>query len=55
MVGAGLFLRSLVNLSSVDPGFNRENVLRLQIDSYATGFKGEDPRLRDIFQQIESA
>ncbi len=54
MVGAGLFLRSLVNLSGVNPGFNRENVLRLQIDSVATGLKAEDPRLRDIFQQIES-
>jgi predicted permease len=54
MVGAGLFLRSLVNLSSLDPGFNRENVLRLQIDSTALGFKDDDPRLRDIFQQIES-
>ncbi len=54
MVGAGLFLRSLVNLSSIDPGFNRENVLRLQIDSTALSFKKDDPRLRDIFQQIES-
>jgi predicted permease len=54
MVGAGLFLRSLVNLSRIDPGFNRENVLRLQIDSDATGLKAEDPRLRDTFQQIES-
>ncbi len=33
MVGAGLFLRSLVNLNKIDPGFNRENVLRLNIDT----------------------
>jgi predicted permease len=54
MVGAGLFLRSLVKLSSMDPGFNRENVLRLQIDSTALGLKKGDPRLQSVFQQIES-
>src|SRR5579859_2009776 len=54
MVGAGLFLRSLVNLNQVDPGFNRENVLRLDLDTEPTGLKGEDPRLNPLFQQIES-
>ena len=52
MVGAGVFLRSLVNLDNVDPGFNRENVLRLQIDSDSTGYK--DERLNALFQGIES-
>ena len=52
MVGAGVFLRSLVNLDHVDPGFNRENVLRLQIDSDSTGYKEE--RLNALFQEIES-
>ena len=33
LVGAGLFLRSLVNLNRVDPGFNRENVLCLHLDA----------------------
>jgi len=54
MVGAGLFLHSLVNLNKVDPGFNRENVLRLDLDTEPTGLKGEDPRLNPLFQQIES-
>ena len=53
MVGAGLFLRSLVNLNKIDPGFNRENVLRLNIDTEPTGFKGEEPALKAIYQQIE--
>jgi len=53
MVGAGLFLRSLVNLNKIDPGFNRENVLRLNIDTEPTGYKGEDPALKSIYQQIE--
>jgi predicted permease len=54
MVGAGLFLRSLVNLSHIDPGFNRENVLRLQVETDVTGYKGDDPRLNALYQQIES-
>ncbi len=53
MVGAGLFLRSLVNLNKIDPGFNRENVLRLNIDTEPTGFKDGEPALRALYQQIE--
>jgi predicted permease len=53
MVGACLFLRTLVNLSNVDPGFNKQNVLRLNIDSDITGYKGDDPRLNAIFREIE--
>ncbi len=54
MVGAGLFLRTLANLNDIDPGFNRENVLRLSIDSGFMGLKGDDPRLNEMFRQIES-
>jgi predicted permease len=53
MMAACLFLRSLVNLSRVDLGFNKENVLRLDIDYTSTGYKNEDPRLRAMYQQIE--
>ena len=53
MVGACLFLRTLVNLNRVDTGFNKENVLRLDIDSAVTGYKEEDPRLKVLFKQIE--
>jgi len=53
MVGACLFLRTLVNLSKVDAGFNKQNVLRLDIDSDITGYKGDDPRLKAMFRQIE--
>jgi predicted permease len=53
MVGAGLFLRSLANLNRIDPGFNRENVLRLNIDTVPTGLKDGDPALKPIYQQIE--
>jgi len=54
MVGAGLFIRTLVNLNNIDPGFNRQGVLRLNIDSQSTGMKDSDPRLTAMFRQIES-
>ena len=54
MVGAGLFLRTLANLNSIDPGFNRQGVLRLNIDSQSTGMKDNDPRLTAMFQEIET-
>jgi len=53
MVGACLFLRTLVNLSKVDVGFNKQNVLRLNIDSDITGYKDDDPRRNVMFRQIE--
>ena len=52
-VAAVLFVRSLVNLTHIDPGFNRNGVLRLDIDSNVTGLKGDDPRLMAIFREIE--
>jgi predicted permease len=55
MVGAILFVRSLVNLNNVDTGFNREGVLRLEIDSNVTGLKSADPRMIAMFQQIEQS
>jgi len=54
MVGAGLFIRTLVNLNGIEPGFNRQGVLRLNIDSQSTGMKDNDPRLTAMFQEIES-
>lgn len=53
MVGACLFLRTLVNLSNVDPGFNKQSVLRLDIDSDILGYKDDDPRRNAIFRAIE--
>jgi predicted permease len=53
LVGAGLFLRSLANLNNVDTGFNKDNVLRLQIDASSIGYKADEPRLKTLYQQIE--
>ena len=52
LIGAGLFLRSLVNLAGVDAGFNKENVLLFAIDPVDVGYK-EDTRLVNLYQQIE--
>jgi predicted permease len=40
LVGAGLFLRTLSNLESVDAGFNRENLLLFRVDPVLSGYKG---------------
>jgi predicted permease len=52
LIGAGLFLRTLVNLSNVDTGFNKENVLLFGIDPPSVGYK-EDLRVVSLYQQIE--
>ena len=52
LIGAGLLLRSLVNLSNIDTGFNKENVLLFGIDPPAAGYK-TDERLVGLYQQIE--
>ncbi|HEX4022813.1 MAG TPA: ABC transporter permease [Acidobacteriaceae bacterium] len=53
LVGAGLFLRTLINLDNVNTGFNKENVLRLQTDTSSIGYKDDDPRMTQLYQQIE--
>jgi predicted permease len=52
LVGAGLFVRSLKNLSNVDTGFDRENVTQLRVDPSSLGYK-EDARLMNLYQEIE--
>ena len=52
LIGAGLFLRTLANLSDVDAGFNRENVLLFGVDPPSVGYK-LDSRLVSLYQQIE--
>jgi cell division protein FtsX len=54
MVGACLFLRTLINLSRAGMGFNKENVLRMDIDYTLTGYKDDNPRLKLLYNQIEA-
>jgi predicted permease len=53
LVGAGLFVRTLINLQSIPSGFNEENVMLLQVDTSATGYNGDDPRLPGLLREVE--
>ena len=52
LIGAGLFVRSLINLRNVDTGFRKESVLLLGVDTALIGYK-EDARLAALYQQVE--
>ena len=50
LVGAGLFLRTLINLQRVEPGFNTRNLLLFGVEPGLIGYK--DERLAQIYQQL---
>ena len=50
LVGAGLFVRTLLNLQHVDPGFNTHNLLLFDVQPGLIGYK--DEKLRQVYQQI---
>ena len=50
LIGAGLFVRSLRNLRTLDPGFVRENVMVVQVNPQASGYKGQ--RLRNFYERL---
>ncbi|HEV8431383.1 MAG TPA: ABC transporter permease [Pyrinomonadaceae bacterium] len=50
LVGAGLFVRTLLNLQRVDPGFNTQNLLLFEVPPGLVGYK--DEKLRQVYQQI---
>ena len=52
LIGAGLFLRTLVNLTHVNTGFDEKSVLLFAIDPPAVGYK-VDSRLVNLYQQLE--
>jgi predicted permease len=52
VVAAGLFLRSLVNLTRVDLGFDKQNVLLLHLDESSAGYKDDEPRMYALYRQI---
>jgi predicted permease len=53
LVGAGLFVRSLINLRNVDTGFDQQNVLLLQLMTDSVGIKQDDPRLSNLYREAE--
>lgn len=50
LIGAGLFVRTLHNLTRIDLGFNRENLLLFSVSPGEIGYKGE--RLANLYQQL---
>jgi predicted permease len=50
LVGAGLFIRTLRNLQKVDLGFQRENVVVVDIDPTNLGYRGH--RLRTFYDRL---
>jgi predicted permease len=50
LVGAGLFLRTLTNLLNVDPGFQREGILLVDLDGQREGYR--DARLTAFYKDL---
>jgi len=50
LAGAGLFVRTLMNLTSVDPGFQTQRLLLFEVDGSHSGYKGE--KLLRFYEQI---
>ncbi len=50
LIGAGLFLRTLLNLESVNLGYSRDNLLLIRVDGLSAGYK--DQRLVTLDQQL---
>ena len=50
LVGAGLFVRTLVNLQRVDPGFNTQNLLLFEVQPSLIGYK--DEKLHQLYERI---
>ncbi|MGH9161459.1 MAG: ABC transporter permease, partial [Vicinamibacteraceae bacterium] len=50
LVAAGLFVRTLANLHSIELGFNRENVLLFQVDARKAGY--EEPRVSAFYRDL---
>lgn len=50
LVGAGLFVRTLLNLKSINPGFNARNLLLFGLDPVALHYK--EPRIRNLYSAL---
>jgi predicted permease len=50
LIGAGLFVRSLSKLRSVDIGFNHENVLMFSVDPQLIGY--DRPKIATLYKQM---
>ena len=53
VIGAGLFVRSLDQLRTLDAGFRRDHTLILSVDPGRSGYKGQ--RMRDFYDRLMAA
>lgn len=53
LIGAGLFVRTLQNLQSVDVGFSSNNILMFRINPALNGYAPE--RVTQLFQRMQTA
>jgi predicted permease len=52
LIGASVFIRSLANLRSVNPGFHTENVVQFDMDLSSIGYEGE--QAHTFYNQLET-
>jgi predicted permease len=52
LAGAGLLVRTLQNLKSLDPGFDTRNLLTFHIDPTASGYKR--PEVDDFYRDLQN-
>ena len=50
LVGAGLFVRTLLNLKSINPGFNARNLLLFGLDPVALHYK--EPQIQNVYRTL---
>ena len=53
LVGAGLFVRTLINLQRIPTGFNQENAMLFKVDTSTTGLQAKDPKLHVLLRDVE--
>ncbi len=53
LIGAGLFVRTLQNLQSVDVGFNAANILMFRINPALNRYSPE--RMTQLYQRMQTA
>jgi len=52
LIGAGLLVRTLANLKSIDPGFDTRNVLLFGVDPTLAGYK--EQKIRTLYEEMRS-
>ncbi|MGB8581792.1 MAG: ABC transporter permease [Candidatus Sulfotelmatobacter sp.] len=56
LVGAGLFLRTLRNFTELDPGFDRDHILTVWLDTHMAGYKQDQlsPLYLRLIERVEA-